>query len=606
MAVGKSELDPRPRIPLTGGGVITSTERRFAEEEAVELRVVLSYLREGSSTKDEFPIASLVELTLGRDPSCQIRCDDRDETASRRHARVSVGRRDPLEIVLTDLASRNGTFVNGQRIQGQVKLTSGDRIQLGTGGPVYQFEIAGQSETKVVTPTARIMDVPAATVVVPVPPPPPQAVAPQQIFDVPAPPRAAAPAGGSALVTRRALMYSGLGLMAGGAAALGGYALLRGRGSLSYKVYHQRMVMSCAYKAYGNPEAVGGRYWFARTVLQNTGKSVVKNVHVSYQIPGFMNWTTPDEAAEILPNQTVVFVYYPKFPSKLTELRSRTPAVLEVKIEYDDGSGHQEHIEKREFEFFGVNEFAYGSMAASEVVTRADAENNNPLLAAYVTDEDQAVKTFYAKAAEVSGGFGTGANQKDLLQFMKSVYNFMVSLGMTYSGAKGVPDETGDVRTLVQSIRLPRDLIYGNSGLCIELAILWCALGQGAGLKTFLVLIPGHAFPVLQASDGTTIPIESTAIGGSFGGNLGKAAGWDEAIESALKTFKENKGKPTTDILDIRELQGMGIRPPELPEINRAELVKLLDDRRTKHSPRVVVAPPRQQPVVYRWWWRRR
>ena len=557
----------------------------------MELRAVLSYLREGSSTKDEFPIASLVELTLGRDPSCQIRCDDREEAASRRHARLSVGRRDPLEIVLTDLTSRNGTFVNGQRIQGQVKLSSGDRIQLGTGGPVYQFEIAGQGETKVVTPTAQIMDVPAATVVAPVPAPPP---------------RVAAPAGAPALVTRRTLMYSGLGLMAGGAAALGGYALLRGRGSLSYKVYHQRMVMSVAYKAYGNPEAVGGRYWFARTVLQNTGKGVVKNVRVSYQIPGFMGWTTPDEAAEILPNQTVVFVFYPKFPSKLTELRSRTPATLEAKIEYDDGTGHQEHVEKREFEFFGVNEFAFSSMPASEVVSRADAENNNPLLAAYVTDEDQAVKTFYAKAAEVSGGFGMGANEKDLLQFMKSTYNFMVSLGMTYSGAKGVPDETGDVRTLVQSIRLPRDLIYGNSGLCVELAILWAALGQGAGLKTFLVVIPGHTFPVLQAGDGATIPIESTAIGGSFGGNLGKAASWDQAIESGMKTLKEVRGKPTTDILDVRELQGMGIRPPELPEINRAELVKLLDDRRAKHGPRVVATPPRQQPVVYRWWWWRR
>lgn len=557
----------------------------------MELRVVLSYLREGSSTKDEFPIASLVELTLGRDPSCQIRCDDREEAASRRHARISVGRRDPLEIVLTDLNSRNGTFVNSQRIQGQVKLSSGDRIQLGTGGPVYQFEIAGQSETKVVPPTAQIVDLPAATVVVPVAAPPP---------------RAAASAGAPALVTRRTLMYSGLGLMAGGAAALGGYALLRGRGSLSYKVYHQRTVMSVAYKAYGNPEAVGGRYWFARTVLQNTGKGVVKNVHVSYQIPGFMGWTTPDEAAEILPNQTVVFVFYPKFPSKLTELRSRTPATLEAKIEYDDGTGHQEHVEKREFEFFGVNEFAFSSMPASEVVSRADAENNNPLLAAYVTDEDQAVKTFYAKAAEVSGGFGMGANEKDLLQFMKSTYNFMVSLGMTYSGAKGVPDETGDVRTLVQSIRLPRDLIYGNSGLCVELAILWAALGQGAGLKTFLVVIPGHTFPVLQASDGTTIPIESTAIGGSFGGNLGKAASWEQAIESGMKTLKEVRGKPTTDILDVRELQGMGIRPPELPEINRAELVKMLDDRRAKHGPRVVATPPRQQPVVYRWWWWRR
>ena len=607
MAVGKSELDPRPRIPLTGGGVITSTERRFAEEEAVELRIVLSYLRDGSSTKDEFPIASLVELTLGRDPTCQIRCDDRDESASRRHARLGVGRRDPLEIVLTDLNSRNGTFVNGQRIQGSVKLSSGDRIQLGTGGPVYLFEIAGQSETKVVTPTAKIMDVPAATMVVPVPPPPPQPLAPQRTFDVPAPHRGAAPAGGPALVTRRRLMYIGLALMAVGAALLGGYALVRGHGSLSYKVYHQRTVMSVAYKAYGNPEAAGGRYWFARTVLQNTGKGVVKNVHVSYQIPGFMTWTTPDEATEILPNQTVVFVFYPKFPSKLTELRSRTPATLEAKIEYDDGTGHQEHIEKREFEFFGVNEFAFSSMPASEIVTRADAENNNPLLAAYVTDEDQAVKTFYAKAAEVSGGFGMGSNEKDLLQFIKSIYNYMVSLGMTYSGAKGVPDETGDVRTLVQSIRLPRDLIYGNSGLCVELAILWAALGQGAGLKTFLVVIPGHTFPVLQAQDGTTIPIESTAIGGSFGGNLGKAASWDQAIESALKTFKENKGKPTTDILDVRELQASGIRPPELSEINRAELVKLLDDRRAKHGPRVVVAPQRQQPVVYRGlWWRRR
>jgi len=227
----------------------------------------------------------------------------------------------------------------------------------------------------------------------------------------------------------------------------------------------------------------------------------VKNVHVSYQIPGFMTWTTPDEATEILPNQTVVFVFYPKFPSKLTELRSRTPATLEAKIEYDDGTGHQEHIEKREFEFFGVNEFAFSSMPASEIVTRADAENNNPLLAAYVTDEDQAVKTFYAKAAEVSGGFGMGSNEKDLLQFIKSIYNYMVSLGMTYSGAKGVPDETrrrpnpgaehppaarSDLRQF-RAVRRAGDSVGGS--------------GARRGLED----LPGgdsrHAFPVLQAQD---------------------------------------------------------------------------------------------------------
>jgi len=33
-----------------------------------------------------------------------------------------------------------------------------------------------------------------------------------------------------------------------------------------------------------------------------------------------------------------------------------------------------------------VNEFAFSSMPASEIVTGADAENNNPLLAAMFTD----------------------------------------------------------------------------------------------------------------------------------------------------------------------------------------------------------------------------
>jgi hypothetical protein len=157
---------------------------------------------------------------------------------------------------------------------------------------------------------------------------------------------------------------------------------------------------------------------------------------------------------------------------------------------------------------------------------------------------------------------------------------------------------------LVQSIRVPRDLIYGNSGLCIELALLWCALGQGAGLKALLALIPGHAFPILRASDGTTFAVESTMISGSFGGNLGKASSWADAVNTAQKELKENLNRSTTDILDIRELQSSGIRPPELPEINRAELVKLLDDRRARRvgGRRSAASPPQAQ---NRPWWRK-
>jgi signal transduction histidine kinase len=52
-----------------------------------------------------------------------------DDGVSRRHARVWRG--DDGRILVRDLRSRNGTFVNGTRIEGEVELDLGDRIALG-------------------------------------------------------------------------------------------------------------------------------------------------------------------------------------------------------------------------------------------------------------------------------------------------------------------------------------------------------------------------------------------------------------------------------------------------------------------------------------------
>lgn len=553
----------------------------------MEQRIILRHLRDGGAKIDEFPADSLIELTFGRDPACQIHYGDNDEAVGRRHARLTVSQREPLELTLSDLSSRNGTFVNDQRIQGDVRLKPGDRVQLGTGGPQFQVDLSGVAETKFVQPLGG----PATKLVERQ-----NVIAVKQALPPPAPRTALR----SQFLTQRTMALIGIGLVVLAAFALGGYAFAHPRGTLSYKVFHQRTIMSCAYKAYGNPEAEGGRYWFARAVLQNTGQGSVKDVKVSYQIPGFLTWTTPDEVAEVLPTQTVVFVYYPKFPSKVSELRTRTPAVLETKVEYDDSSGHQSHTEKREFEFYGVTEFAYSSMQGSEQVSYSDLGDNDPLLASYITDEDQAVKTLYAKISELSGGFGTMKDGNELKQFITSTYNYMVATGMTYSGAKWAPDQTGGINSTVQSIRMPRDLIYGNSGLCIELAQLWAALGQAAGLRVYLVMVPGHTYPILEANDHSMTPIEATWIHGSFGGNLGKAETVEEAIRTGQAEFyggvvlgrnhPPDKDQPTTEILDIRDLQSHGIRPPELPGINVPELVKQLDERlakRTKQEPRV-------------------
>jgi diguanylate cyclase (GGDEF)-like protein len=67
------------------------------------------------------------DLVLGRDEELPGRIDDRG--MSRRHARIFrlLG-----EWVIEDLASTNGSFVNGQKLgKGPVRLADGDRIQLG-------------------------------------------------------------------------------------------------------------------------------------------------------------------------------------------------------------------------------------------------------------------------------------------------------------------------------------------------------------------------------------------------------------------------------------------------------------------------------------------
>jgi len=79
-------------------------------------------------------------LLVGRDRDADLRFSpDADRAVSSRHATMSLvdGR-----WRIRDLGSRNGTFVNGQRIEGDVELADGDRIAFGVGGPLVEFRLA--------------------------------------------------------------------------------------------------------------------------------------------------------------------------------------------------------------------------------------------------------------------------------------------------------------------------------------------------------------------------------------------------------------------------------------------------------------------------------
>jgi pSer/pThr/pTyr-binding forkhead associated (FHA) protein len=75
----------------------------------------------------------------GRNADVDLRFDpDRDLSVSGRHAEFV---RRGEQWLLRDLASRNGTLLNGQAITTEVPLAQGDRIEFGFDGPVAEVEL---------------------------------------------------------------------------------------------------------------------------------------------------------------------------------------------------------------------------------------------------------------------------------------------------------------------------------------------------------------------------------------------------------------------------------------------------------------------------------
>lgn len=81
-----------------------------------------------------FVLSERGPITLGRDPSCEISLSD--PAISRRHATLEISS-DGSSVHITDLASRNGVWINGKRTASG-ELRSGDRLRIGA----LQFDVA--------------------------------------------------------------------------------------------------------------------------------------------------------------------------------------------------------------------------------------------------------------------------------------------------------------------------------------------------------------------------------------------------------------------------------------------------------------------------------
>lgn len=109
----------------------------------------------GPQAGQEFLLPEGRELTVGRLEDCEIALDD--PNVSRRHATVTVFRG---QVSLRDLDSRNGTFINRQRIT-QTVLQPGDLFTVGN--TVLRLIRTIQQRAATSVPAAPVLDSPHAS-----------------------------------------------------------------------------------------------------------------------------------------------------------------------------------------------------------------------------------------------------------------------------------------------------------------------------------------------------------------------------------------------------------------------------------------------------------
>jgi pSer/pThr/pTyr-binding forkhead associated (FHA) protein len=116
-------------------GDLDRTIRR--DNDAGEVRVYVRYL---TSSRD-YLLGQEQELKnnrieIGRDSSCDIRYDNKQNTVSRRHAVII---KDGRDWVVRNNSESNPTLINGRPVNNSWYLSSGDVIQLSYEGPKLEF-----------------------------------------------------------------------------------------------------------------------------------------------------------------------------------------------------------------------------------------------------------------------------------------------------------------------------------------------------------------------------------------------------------------------------------------------------------------------------------
>ncbi len=367
------------------------------------------------------------------------------------------------------------------------------------------------------------------------------------------------------VLSRTVLRLGGAGLVAVGL-ALGALALFSGgadgSGRLDHRMTVKDRVISGAYKAYGVEDAPVPM-WLAKTVFHNPGESRITKLEVRYRVGRFADWSAFNRYPVVDPGQSVVDLYHPLFNEECARLTSRAPTELEMEARYVDAGGEERTISERSrITMLSRHEFIFSDLTANERTgAYQDTDTLSPLLAAWVSQSDAPIARLASMANKKAGGLGASSNDESAIKVLAHLYELMRTIHISYQHPQAMADSGSsyDIK-LVQSLQYPRDTIQKRSGTCIDLAILYAALMNSVNIEPYLVTMDGHCFPLAKLPSGNLLPLEATGIGDGHD----KSMDFEQAVESATKTWAKINQNGRFRVVNIREAWMEGASNPEL------------------------------------------
>jgi len=338
-------------------------------------------------------------------------------------------------------------------------------------------------------------------------------------------------------------------LSAGGADATGEVVL-------DVQLLPTEEILTAAYKVYGDDQQ---GFWAAKTLIKNVGEVPATDFRISYKIEGYCDWTSTEVYPAIEPGQTIRDYCWPNLDdAKMREITTKTPVELTMRYEYDGLDSPIEDTEK--IYLLGRNDFVFTDLTEEDILTFTDAFDNYPMIAAFVTPNEDTVKSV---ANAIASGLETGMNDDDVYLAFLRCFDAMRELGVKYIQE---PSSYWSDRA-AQYVQYPHETLTRASGTCLDLAICMAALMEAVGIRSYVALIPGHAIPIIELpNSGEMYAVESTFVDqdyalSHFPGETSPDVTADECVSIAADEIAMAIDEGAYILIDIEQSWEQGVMP---------------------------------------------